>query len=34
MSMQILRFKFVQLYREITDHMMSHQNPSYSFILA
>lgn len=31
--MQIFRFKFVKLYREIVDHMMQHTTPSYSFIL-
>ncbi|GMK58036.1 hypothetical protein CspeluHIS016_0500680 [Cutaneotrichosporon spelunceum] len=34
MSMHIFRFKFVQMYREITDHTMTHQNPSYQFVLA
>lgn len=33
-SMHILRFKFVQLYREITDYMASRHTPSYSFILS
>jgi hypothetical protein len=32
--MHIFRFKFVQMYREITDHITTHQTPSYQFILA
>ena len=33
-SMQICRIKFVELYRQITDHMASRSTPSYSFILS
>lgn len=33
-SMQIFRFQFVQVYREITDHMAAHPDPPYTFIEA
>jgi hypothetical protein len=32
-SMQIFRFKFVTLYREVTDHMATRKIPSYPFIM-